>query len=713
MGPLRRSLGLASPIVLLAFLVNATYAQTLPAAGQCVTSSSPSQVRAEGLAERLGDIVIKCTAATPGTAISGNLTVFLPVNVTNRVDSSNLTQDAVLSVDYGSGFVSTGIPGRVGSQSVAFNGFSVTAPSSGMFSLGISGIRGNVNQLGQMAGIQPITAQLSVPFPISPAQAIVGFPQGNSLYINAQDTGIACTGSPFPADVSIANLFAVKTAFVSTRLTEGSANAFEPRRPGADSGTRFLVSYSGFPANARVYLPDAVAGSDALVPTAGGDLGGTQSGGQYVPGSGTLLLVRVPDADAAGAGGNPVAAPTGAGPAPLDAASEVPLAKGAGYAVYEVADSNSNISETAQFPLFIRLAGVTAAAKASEAVSLAPVSSVTTASTAAPVPRFAAVTPASDCSVVGDCDAAYFPRLSLTYSPVTFTYQPGQRTPDPAVLVVNNTGGGTLNWNASIAYTAGSGWLYIDNTAGQWGANIRVFLKPEGLAAGAYSANVIVDAGPYAGRVSVPVTLTVQPAPAPALPSVTVSRVVNAATFESTPLVAGSLGTLFGAGLAGKDVAASFDGLPAALLYSGESQINFQVPPALGSKASTALVVTVDGASSTPVTVTLAPAAPAIFAHGVLNQDNTSNTPEVAAGAGSILQIFGTGIPAGAIVTAEIGGRKGLVPIYAGIAPGVTGAQQVNVAVPEGLAPGSVPLTICAAIGQQQYCSPGYALFVK
>ena len=49
-------------------------------------------------------------------------------------------------------------------------------------------------------------------------------------------------------------------------------------------------------------------------PTSGGDLNLPQAVGQYVPGSGTLLLVRVTGADASGAGGFPVTAPQGAGP---------------------------------------------------------------------------------------------------------------------------------------------------------------------------------------------------------------------------------------------------------------------------------------------------------------------------------------------------------------------------------------------------------------
>ena len=39
--------------------------------------------------------------------MSGNFTIFLPVSITNRVDSNNQTVDTVLFVDYGSGYVPT------------------------------------------------------------------------------------------------------------------------------------------------------------------------------------------------------------------------------------------------------------------------------------------------------------------------------------------------------------------------------------------------------------------------------------------------------------------------------------------------------------------------------------------------------------------------------------------------------------------------------
>jgi len=546
---------------------------------------------------------------------------------------------------------------------------------------------------------------------------VVANPQ-TSAYATLYSSGIACAGSPVPATLSLSNLFQAGTAFASTRFTEGFAAAFQARSGTDDNGTRFLVKYSGFPSNAHVYVPDFVAGSSALAPTAGGDLGAPQQVGQYAPGSGTLLLARVTGADANGAGGYPAALPAaGSNPVPLNPVSEVALSGGAGYAVYEVADANPNLQETVQFPTFIALSSVTAPAVASESVSLAPVSNAPAASASAPVPRFVGTALPSDCALLGDCGAAYFPKLNVPAAPIQLTaVAGGAMTGLAGYIPIQNAGGGIMDWTATVVYVSGSGWLSLSSTSGQSYGSIMVVANAKGLAAGTYQAKIVIDAGPLAGNATVPATLVVQAAPAPPpppAPTLTVSKVVNAATFEATPLVAGSLGTLMGSHLSGKSVTVTFDGLPASLLYTSDTQINFQVPAGLGSKTSATLVVTADGSSSAPVVVALAPAWPSIFANGVLNQDSTVNSTANGAAAGTILQVFATGIPGSATVSVQIADRKDLIPLYAGDAPTLTGVQQVNVAIPGDVASSATQVIVCASTGGQQYCSAAAPLTVQ
>jgi uncharacterized protein (TIGR03437 family) len=680
-----------------------------------VVTGVPLQVRAEGLTERVGDILLQCSGYTPGVTLSGNLTVFLPgFNITNRIDANNQTQDAVLFVNYGSGFVPTGIAGLVTAGSMAFSGLSFTVPSTGNLSIRISNIRAAVGP------VDSIKASISSTIPISQSQVVIAYPR-TSLFATLYGNDVPCTGSALASTTSLTALFAAKTVFASTRITEGFAGAFAARGAGDDTGTRFLISYSGFPATAHIYIPDRVAGSSALVPTAGGDMGVQQAVGQYVPGSGTSLLVRVQGADATGAGGIPLAAPSGFGPALLDSVSEVPLTNGTGYAVYEVADNNTTVLESAQFPVFVSVPNATAAAVAQERLSYAPVSSVMSASISAPVPRFIAQTPPSDCNVLGDCQAGYFPKLSIDPTYVQLTAIAGAAmTSGPGYIPVQNSGGGIMNWTALVSYATGSGWLTLDYTSGENNGSVRVWaVVPVSLAAGTYQAKIVIDAGPLAGNATIPVTLTVlaapvlPPPPTPTPPVVTVNAVVNAATFAVTPLVPGSLGTLFGANLSGKLVTVTFDGTAATLLYTGATQIDFQVPASLGSKTSTTLVVTVDGSSSAPQTVALTSVWPAIFAGGVLNQDYSVNKAGSGAKAGSILQMFVTGIPASATVSVQIADRKNLIPLYAGAAPGLPGVQQVNAMVPADLGSGATQVIICATAGSQLACSAASPVVIQ
>src|SRR5436309_1514617 len=71
--------------------------QPLPSStAHCQVTSTPVPVRAEGLTERLGDILLQCSGSIPGSLFNGNFSLFLPVTVTNRVDANNLTRDAVV-----------------------------------------------------------------------------------------------------------------------------------------------------------------------------------------------------------------------------------------------------------------------------------------------------------------------------------------------------------------------------------------------------------------------------------------------------------------------------------------------------------------------------------------------------------------------------------------------------------------------------------------
>ena len=162
------------------------------------------------------------------------------------------------------------------------------------------------------------------------------------------------------------------------------------------------------------------------------------------------------------------------------------------------------------------------------------------------------------------------------------------------------------------------------------------------------------------------------------------------------------------------------NGMAAPLTYVSATQVDAIVPIEVAGMSSAPVVVEVQGIASNPVTETVAASSPAIFAvsngvgqGAVLNQDNSPNSAANPASAGSVLQVFSTGIGAtnpvgsdGKIadatalipvlqVTATIGGVAAPVQ-YAGSSNGlVDGVTQVNVAIPAGVQTGNtVPLVL-------------------
>ena len=128
--PNGKRLGLS--LIALSISICATYAQSPASSGQCTVSTIPAQVRGEGLAERLGNIFFQCSNYAPATVVSGNLTLFFPVSITNRIDANNNALDAVLLLDLGSGFTPTGIAGKIAGTDITFQGLTVTVPASGL-----------------------------------------------------------------------------------------------------------------------------------------------------------------------------------------------------------------------------------------------------------------------------------------------------------------------------------------------------------------------------------------------------------------------------------------------------------------------------------------------------------------------------------------------------------------------------------------------------
>ena len=115
-----------------------------------------------------------------------------------------------------------------------------------------------------------------------------------------------------------------------------------------------------------------------------------------------------------------------------------------------------------------------------------------------------------------------------------------------------------------------------------------------------------------------------------------------------------------------------------------------------------------DTYSSVPTQVRLAASAPAVFSGAILNQDYSQNLPSNPAQAGSVIQIFLTGLPATG-VTGKIHDRDNLTPYYAGPAPGFIGVQQVNLTIPADLPSLTAEVKVCA----QSVCAAPSLITIK
>ncbi len=710
------------PVVLLVLSTGSLFSQAIV----CGTGATPPVVRAEGLTERVGDIVLTCTG-TPGNMLNANVTISLNTSITNRISSTPAASGGealtgiVFTVDSGAGPQPVLTPPLfAGGNTLAFNGVALTFSPQGALNLDIAGIRADANALP--LGF-PIIASVSINnagLALTSARLTTGTSE-RGLFVSYTASFIcAQTGSPHPDALTFDSLMSAGTAFETARVTEGFGDAFQPlsgfENFNADSGERMLIQYTGFPADSAVYVPDVVAGTDALEPTSAGDFGLKVSGGVYAPSaSGTLLLARVNGANSSGAGGMPVYQPgsVGSGGVTFGTVTQIPVGSdGTFYVVYEVVDANPSTIESATIPTFLGLASDAnrQATITTEAVYFAPSSTVGMATNGDPLPRFVPLTAQPDCVIVGDCDPIP-PKLMVNPAALSFTLQAGT-TEQTANVAITNAGGGALSWEASMAYTSGSGWLSISSSKGLGNSTLGTIAIPHSLAANTYTGTLTVDAGPIAGIVAIPVTLTVTAPPAPPVP--TIGSVVSAASFLPEPVVPGSLVTIMGSLFSGTAVSVTFNSLPGTVVFSNGTQINVLVPAALAGQTAAQLVVTVDGASSAPMPVSVAPFEPGIFAGGIVNQNGTVNSASNGAAPGSIIAMWGTGLSGSGTITANIGGQNIATPYYGGPAPGIPGVQQVNLVVPTSLAPGTTQVYVCGTVsGGSPVCSIPSPLTIK
>lgn len=189
--------------------------------------------------------------------------------------------------------------------------------------------------------------------------------------------------------------------------------------------------------------------------------------------------------------------------------------------------------------------------------------------------------------------------------------------------------------------------------------------------------------------------------------SLAAQAVVNGASYAAA-IAPGTLAAIFGSGLARAGVATQVEigGVAAAVVAATPFQLNVQVPLELPAGSHKLTVRSPYGLAEQ--TIALQEVAPAVFLlegrGAVLNQDGKLNAAANPASRGQTIVIYATGLgavnPAGALavtrqpVTVLLQGAE-LTPAFAGLAPGLPGVYQVNVALPHNLPPGlDVPLLL-------------------
>uniref|UniRef100_Q01TB9 BACON domain-containing protein n=1 Tax=Solibacter usitatus (strain Ellin6076) TaxID=234267 RepID=Q01TB9_SOLUE len=253
--------------------------------------------------------------------------------------------------------------------------------------------------------------------------------------------------------------------------------------------------------------------------------------------------------------------------------------------------------------------------------------------------------------------------LSASPASVTFNYISG--TPNPAAQTVQVTSSGA---NAPFTVTSstkdGATWLAATPTSGTTPATLSIQVTPANLAAGTYSGTVTVTSSSSLTPLLIPVNLTVTAIPAPVI-----NAIGNAASYGVGAVSPGENIVIFGTNvgptpLANGTVTAGaftttagntqvlFDGVAAPVLYASAGQTSVMVPYGVAGRATTTVVVSYQGVKSAGVTFNVVATSPGIYTlnqsgtgpGAILNQDLlTVPTPSTPAPKGSAVAVYMTG----------------------------------------------------------------------
>ena len=305
------------------------------------------------------------------------------------------------------------------------------------------------------------------------------------------------------------------------------------------------------------------------------------------------------------------------------------------------------------------------------------------------------------------------PFMAVTPASLSFSSTPGGAAPPAQTVSLVNTGGGVLNWTATVTTTSGGTWLIVSPLSGVAPSTLTVSIDTSRVGAGKFTGSITLKAS-GAPDVTIPVEYST------GTPKINPNGVVNAAHLASAGLSPGGLITIFGSNLANAPKPAlpipylpdelggtsvQIGTFKAKLLYVSPTQINAQVPVELTSDSAQVKVL-VNNLETDAVTLKVLPYDPGLFtADGDpaglvagLNPNLTPITVASPAKRGTIIMLFGTGwgpvIPAvtsgqfagtsvATVQKAEVQLSGWSIPvIYSGLSPGFVGVYMVQFQIP-------------------------------
>ncbi len=612
------------------------------AAVTCQYTATPLLMRSNGLAEPVGDILIQCRGGGPFQNINGYFQMALSSPLGNRLDG-DILPDVKLAVQTTGGFVTlNGAQARLLVNSlIAIERIDTLFDAGGEITFRISGLRAKT--------AQPVQAFLSMnvnPLPGVPSSLMtLGFDGGKTLGVNGT-TNFSGATTPISGPLSFSVMMASDARRFTTRITETEAAMLQTALPGG-AATRILVRFHDVLPIGKVIVPDAIAGSNAVVQTSIGELGVPASAGQYQASSkGSLLLARVEDADPNGAGGSVVFTPQ-PGLNVLSTVGEAEFHEGIYYAVYEVLDRDSFMLESLHVPAWIVMPPDCPSTSylVEQEVHLAPLSEAEGPSATLPIPRFTPQQTVDDCMVLSDCSAPYFPKLGIYVNgPTEFKLVSGGAF-GRGDAIVSNHGGGLLAWRVSVRYHQGSGWVTYYPDAWVNSATLMYTVLPDKLPPGEYTADIVITGMRGAGELIIPLKVTVaapvpgEPPP-PTPPAPFIADLLNPANRVPGPLAPGSLAVVIGRDFSGETVV-RIDGVPVRVVSVTPTELLIEMPPVLAQPMAYMRAEN-RGQFSNFWGLEVAPVAPAVL--GVFNEESgTANSQETAATTGSILWLTLTG----------------------------------------------------------------------